>query len=219
MKTILALGVALFAAASTWAQPVAAQPAAEPGKAANPAGADPMAAMDKAMADQRKNIEQVMKMTPAQRRDWMLGLQEQGFRAQAKAYGFGDLELQDTIWKHAREQEAARAPVRMKAARLRDALAAAKATPESIRALSGAWMQATEEENERRKGAEEGLRQALKLDANPRLEAFLLLHGIIGDAAWTAGGLISASTLQVNLPDAAEVAAATVAEAAAAVEK
>lgn len=57
----------------------------------------------------------------------------------------------------------------------------------------------------RRDQAENKLREDLELSENPRLEGLLQLHGVIGDASWFTGGLISGMSGIALLPEKGEL--------------
>lgn len=202
-KLFMALLIAVCAAAST----CSAQPADDAGKAANPAPADGQkAAIDKAMGDGRAAIEKVMTMTPAQRREWMDQLAETQLRALMTAQGLNDLEIQEKVVLFTREQSAARAKVREAGARLRDALADKNSSKEALASLLDQFTAAGEAERDRRDRAEGKLREELEMAQNPRLEGLLQLYGIIGDASWFSGGMLSGMASIAMLPEAGELA-------------
>lgn len=199
-KTFWTVAVALCGLASTCGQ-AHAQPAEGAGNAQNPPAVDGQkAALDKAMEDGRKAAEKMLAMTPTQRREWIDQMQEQQFKLMLTAAGLNDLEMQEKIVLFAREQSAARLKVREAAARLRDAMLDKKSTSQTLSVLLSTYLAATEAERERRDKADGDLREDLDLAANPRLDGMLQLFGVIGDAAWFTGGMISGMAAQAMLP-------------------
>jgi len=202
-KSLLALLIAVAAATST----CRAQPADDAGKAANPPNAADAqkAALDKAMAEARTAMDKVAAMTPVQRRAYVDQIFEGQLRTLMTANGLNDLEIQEKVVLYVREQSAARLKVREAGARLRDALADKTSTKETLSSLLDEYTTAAEFEHERRDKAEGALRQDLELAKNPRLEGLLQLQGIIGDASWFTGGLMSGMSVVALLPEKGEL--------------
>ena len=182
------------------------QPAEGEGKAQNPTAADAQkAAIDKATAEGRAAMEKVAAMNPAQRRAYVDQIFEGQLRILMNTNGLDDLEMQEQVIVYTREQSAARTQVREAGARLRDAIADKASTKEALASLLAEFTAASEAERKRRGQAEDKLREDLELSQNPRLEGLLQLHGIIGDASWFTGGLMSGMTGIALLPEKGEL--------------
>ena len=204
MKKILLTLSVLCVAAST----CKAQPADGGGLANNPAPEDARkAAIDKAMAEGRAAMDKVAAMTPAQRRAYVEQIFEGQLRTLMNTNGLNDLEMQEEVILYTREQSAARIKVREAGARLRDAVADKASTKEALASLLAEFNAASEAERTRRGEAENTLREHLQLSENPRLEGLLQLYGVISDASWFAGGLMSGMTGIALLPEKGELPA------------
>jgi len=201
-RRILSLLLCCCVGASTWCAGVQAQPDPDAGKAQNPvAGADKKANMDKALAAGREAAEKLMAMTPAQQREWMLQLQEQQVRLLMTQHGFNDMELQEIVSTYLKKQHEARAPIRLRAALLRDAIADKKSSDEAITALLQEHAKAIDVERERNKQEAHDLATELNLEKKPRLHALLQMWGVIGDSGFLSGApFMGASTALAFLP-------------------
>ena len=190
-------------------QIVLAQPDETAPKAANPPAQDlQQEAMDKAVQEGRDTIEKIGKMTPAQIRDYLQEIQEKTVRTLLVQSEFNDLELQEIVVDYLRQQNLARAPVRLVAARLRDAIAD-KNTPEAtLLQLMTQWKKASDQEQQRTEDAALELRETLKLDERPRLDAVLHLYGLIGNEAWYLSNALGSMSGLGMLPTPQEIKAA-----------
>lgn len=195
-KFFLALSVLCVATSTCRSQPVEGE-----GKAQNPTAADAQkAAIDKAMAEGRAAMQKILVMTPAQRREYVDQIAETQLRTLMTANGLDDLEVQEQVIVYTREQGVARAKVREAGARLRDALADKASTKEAMASLLNEYRAASEAERTRRDQAESKLREDLELSQNPRLDGVLQLYGVIGDASWFTGGMLSGMGAIATLP-------------------
>lgn len=207
-RSLQVVGVCCATVTFSLPQIVRAQPDEAAAKAANPAAEDVQKkALDKAMEEGRETIEKVAKMTPAQIRDYMQEIQEKTVRTLLVQSEFNDLELQDIVIEYLRQQNLARAQPRLIAANLRDAIAD-KNTPElKLRQLMAQWQKASEQEQLRSEDATLELREILKLDERPRLDAVLHLYGLIGNETWSVSNALGGMSGLALLPTPQEIKA------------
>ena len=120
---------------------------------------------------------------------------------------FNDLELQEIVINYLRQQNLARTQPRLIAARLRDAIADKETTEVQMSQLLSQWQKASDKEQQRTEDAAFELRQTLKLDERPRLDAVLHLYGLLGNETWyMSNALAGLSTLSL-LPTPQEIKA------------
>ena len=191
-------------------QIVCAQPDETAPKAANPTTQDAQkAAVDKAMAEGRETIEKVAQMTPAQIRDFMQETSEKTVRTLLTQTDFNDLELQEILINYLRQQNIARAKPRLIAARLRDAIADKETTEvqlsQLLSQLLSQWQKASDQEQQRTEDAALELRQTLKLDERPRLDAVLHLYGLLDNETWYMSNALAGLSALAMLPTPQEI--------------
>lgn len=136
-----------------------------------------------------------MPMMPPQMQAQML---EQSVRQQLQASGFTDKALQDAVIDFMQAQEKARGPLRDKAREVGAAIRNNATTDTQMATLTNAFRIAIEDEKTRSEAALKTLDAKIGYAKKPRLEALLMMLGLIGDetsyltspaSAMSAGGL------------------------------
>lgn len=95
--------------------------------------------------------------------------------------GVADIATQDAVLAFVKEDTEARRPMREQGAKLFQALRAGAITDEQFLALVTDYRAAQQAEKVRREEAQDALDEKIHFTDNPRLEAMLLLAGLIGD--------------------------------------
>lgn len=111
---------------------------------------------------------------------------EQNLRRLMTQAGIGEGATQDAILEYVRADLQARQPLREQGGKLIQALRAGAVTDEQMAALVADYRAAQQVEKTRREQAEADLDAKINYSKNPRLEAMLLLSGVIGEG----GGLM-----------------------------
>jgi len=112
---------------------------------------------------------------------------DEAIRKMLTQAGVEDVAKQDTVLTYVREDMEARRPMREQGAKLFQALREGAVTDDQLLALVTDYRAAQEAEQVRREKAQEELDEKIKFSENPRLEAMLLLAGLIGDGALMNG--------------------------------
>ena len=166
--------------------------------------------MKKAATKGREIFETFAAMTDEQYRDYIRKNKEDRWRETLTHYGFGDDKTQNAILAWLRAQEEARGEIRVISARVRDSIAKLDTDNFKLLQLLAHWQELAANESVRRTQASAQLRQTLNLDANPRLNAFLHLYGIVGDEAWQFSNALSSNWSLTVLPTKDEIRALAV---------
>lgn len=154
-----------------------AQPPATPGAAVNPPNRP-------AGGNLRANWQN---MTPEQREKAMKQFTERRLRNNLTEAGFADAATQDPIIAFSKTMETLRRPLREKATKLRAAVAGKTADAE-VTPLISDLRTATEAAKKPREEALKVLEDKINYSAKPRLQAFLMVGGLLGDEMAFAGG-------------------------------
>lgn len=109
------------------------------------------------------------------------GKREDRLRRLLTGFGFTDTEVQDAVIEYIRMEEKSRTPIRRRALQLFQAMRANTVPEEQMRNIVAEFRSSVAADKIRCKAEEEKLDQKLSFSKNPRLEAFLLMTGIIGD--------------------------------------
>lgn len=123
---------------------------------------------------------------PRNNRDNNLQGPEQNLRRLMTQAGIGEGATQDAILEYVRNDLHARGSLREQGTKLIQALRAGAVTDEQMAALVADYRAAQQAEKSRREIAEAQLDAKINYSKNPRLEAMLLLAGVIGEG----GGLM-----------------------------
>lgn len=108
---------------------------------------------------------------------------EEGIRQMLAQSGLEDAVLQDTVLEYVREDLEARKPLREQGAKLLRVLRDGTLTEEQLSALVADYRTAQLEEKVRQENAQKMLDEKINFSKNPRLEAMLLLSGLIGESS------------------------------------
>lgn len=106
---------------------------------------------------------------------------EEGIRRMLFQAGVGEPALQDAVLEYVREDLEARKPLREQGARLFRALREGDFSEAQLSVLVSEYRAAQTEEKKRQEHAEKLLDAKIGFSKNPRLEAMLLLSGLIGE--------------------------------------
>lgn len=106
---------------------------------------------------------------------------EEGIRRMLAQAGVGDTDLQDAVLEYVQEDLEARRPLRELGGKLFRALREGDLAEEQLSALVSDYRIAQIEEKKRQERAEKLLDEKIGFSKNPRLEAMLLLSGLIGE--------------------------------------
>ena len=115
------------------------------------------------------------------RAEQQLKLADQAVRSMLVQGGVNDVATQDAVLSYMKEDTQARRPMRELGAKLFQAMRAEGVTDEQMLALVADYRAAQQAEEGRREEAQEALDAKIHYSENPRLEAILLLAGLIGD--------------------------------------
>ncbi len=146
---------------------------------------------------------EMMKMTPAQYREWKGKLAEGTLRRSLGGYGVKDPKIQEAIVAFVAAQEKSRAKVRAAAKAVYGGVApqTAPVTPAAMSARLTKYIAVAEGAKIEREAATLSLDQAIGLAAKPRLAACLALDGLLGEASWFAGYLLPDGALSLDALD------------------
>lgn len=129
--------------------------------------------------------------TPAQiqqMQEQMRQRRELELRSLLTAAGFTDTTVQDAIVAYSSAKEKASQALQVKARQLNQALRGTTVTDTQLAALLNDFRAAVEEEKARRATAQQALGTQIGLNTKPRLDALLMMSGLIGDEAQHLGG-------------------------------
>lgn len=115
-----------------------------------------------------------------------MGVPDEAIRKMMEMGGVPEVATQDAVLAYMKDDMAARRPLRELGMKLFQALRAGDINDDQMLALVTDYRAAQEAEKVRREQAQEALDAKVNYSQNPRLEAMLLLAGLIGDG----GGLI-----------------------------
>jgi len=116
-----------------------------------------------------------------------MGVSDDAIRKMMEMGGVPEVATQDAVLAYMKEDMEARKPLRDLGLKLFQALRAADINDEQMLALVTDYRAAQEMEKTRRQQAQDTLDVKVNFTKNPRLEAMLLLAGLIGDG----GGLVN----------------------------
>ncbi|MBV9470157.1 MAG: hypothetical protein JOZ57_13055 [Abitibacteriaceae bacterium] len=159
----------------------------EAGKKANPANQD-AAAMLK--AQEAENLR-LARMTPAERAATIHQMMQTMLRASLVRAGFADKTLQDTILRFVVTQEKARKPVRVAAHKVEMTLEPHDQPVNAafVQTYLNDYLAAVEDAKVEREMVTQTLDQKIGFSKRPKLQAWLIVNGVIGDAAWFTGDI------------------------------
>ncbi len=126
-------------------------------------------------------------MTPEQRQAAIVQFTERRLRNDLTQAGFADAATQDPIVAFSKTMEALRRPLREKATKLREAVAN-KTADAVVTPLISDLRKATEDAKQPREEALKVLDGKINYSTKPRLQAFLMVGGLLGDEMAFAGG-------------------------------
>ncbi len=106
----------------------------------------------------------------------------QNLRHAMSSLGFDDRTLQDEILLYIGGEVRARGQVRRKAQEIYAALRDPGKSDADVRALLAQYQAVVQADRTRRREAEDGLNDRIGFRSKPRLEAMLVLFGVVGDA-------------------------------------
>jgi putative heme iron utilization protein len=110
---------------------------------------------------------------------------EKDLRDLMSAHGFTNTTMQDTILAHIQGESVARLPLRERGRRLFRGLNSPKVNDAEMSLALGGYIAAVDADRARRTLAEKILDEKIGWSKNPRLQAMLLLFGIIGESPIT----------------------------------
>lgn len=119
-------------------------------------------------------------MTPEQRQQAMAQFQERRLREQLTQAGFAEATIQDPIVTFSKSLDAIRTPLRDKTTKLREAVAN-KSGDADVTTLIKDLRTSTEVAKKQRDEALKELEGKIGYTQKPRLEAFLITEGLLGD--------------------------------------
>jgi hypothetical protein len=108
---------------------------------------------------------------------------ERSVRNLIARFGFAGPQLQDAIIAHMVNEVKARGPVRNRSRALTRTLQSGQSTPEQMARTLTEYKAAIDADTQRRLAAEAELNAKIDYKNNPRMEAMLLLYGIIGESS------------------------------------
>ncbi len=146
-------------------------------------------------------------MTPEQIRDYLREIQADALRKILTANGFSEEKMQITVLDFVRTETAARAEIRLLAARLRDAAANPQADEWNLLQLSVQMQTAKDNTIARLAVATDELGKKLGLPEKPRLIALLHLYGFIGSETQSFADALTSGSAVALLPTPAEIKA------------
>lgn len=117
-----------------------------------------------------------------------MGVPDEAIRKMMAMGGVPEIATQDAVLAYMKEDVEARRPLREAGMKLFQALRAADVNDEQMLALVTDYRAAQETEKVRREQAQNALDAKVNFTRNPRLEAMLLLAGLIGDGGGLVGG-------------------------------
>jgi len=172
MPLVMGLSVGLMGAASQ-AQPGGDAKAENPPAAPVPPGGN--------------NRPDWRNMTPEQRQKMQQERQERGLRRGLSRAGFEDKALQDAIVAYSQEQSKARRLLQDQLRKIMEAMQDKAITDAQMAALIADFRADVAAERDRRDAALKILDQKTSYTTKPRLDALLMMLGIIGDEMSIAG--------------------------------
>lgn len=116
-----------------------------------------------------------------------MGVPDEAIRKMMEMGGVPDVATQDAVLEYMKEDVEARRPLRDLGMKLFQALRAGDVDDDQMLALVMDYRAAQETEKIRREEAQEALDEKVDFSRNPRLEAMLLLAGLIGDGSGLVG--------------------------------
>lgn len=173
-----------------WLRPGYAQPDPhEPATKINPTNQDAAAIMRQAQEAGAKEAQKLARMTPQEQQQEVQTLFQQVMRLSLERAKFTDKTLQDTILQFAADQEKARTAVRIAANKvyLAGEPLGVVVDNATLEAEINDYLAAVEDAKAERENATAALDQKIGFSKNPHLKGWLLLNGVIGDAAWFTG--------------------------------
>lgn len=201
MKQTVMSRLVVLCGSAAWITLAAAQPDPNaPGLKQNPGNQDAEAMVLQAQKEGMQQAMRMVKMTPQERLAEMQKMMEKVTRQTLTQAGFKDPALQDTILACIAAQEKSRDTVRRAAVKVwgpelgggdkRDAAA--------IEAALDDYMAAVEDAKVERETLVADLDRKIGFSRNPRLKGWLLLTGVIGDAAWYTGGITMMGSMSLS---------------------
>ena len=112
-----------------------------------------------------------------------MGVPDEAIRKMMTLGGVPDVATQDAVLKFMKEDVEARKPLRALGLKLFEALRAGDVNDDQMLALITDYRAAQDAEGTRREDAQDALDAKVNFTKNPRLEAMLLLAGLIGDGS------------------------------------
>ena len=112
-----------------------------------------------------------------------MGVPDEAIRKMMTLGGVPDVATQDAVLEHMKEDVEARKPLRALGLKLFEALRAGDVNDDQMLALITDYRAAQDAEGTRREDAQHVLDAKVNFTRNPRLEAMLLLAGLIGDGS------------------------------------
>lgn len=116
-----------------------------------------------------------------------MGISDEAIRKMMEMGGVPDVATQDAVLAYMKEDVEARRPLRDTGMKLFQALRAGDITNEQMLALVADYRAAQQAEKVRREQAQDALDAKVNFTQNPRLEAMLLLAGLVGDGGSLPG--------------------------------
>lgn len=172
----------------------------EPATKANPANQDAEAIMRKALEAGMQLGLKMARMTPQEQQQELQKLLQQGMRMSLDRAKFTDKTLQDTILQFVAEQDKARLTVRIAANKvyLAEEPRGVVVDNPTLETEINAYLAAIEDVKAERENAIAALDQKIGFSQNPHLKGWLLLNGVIGDAAWFTGNTMMAGSMVIT---------------------
>jgi hypothetical protein len=134
------------------------------------------------LQERRKNMRQAEEAAGKQKEAQL----ERNVRNLIARFGFEGPQLQDAIIAHMVSEVKARGPLRTRSRNLMRTLQSSRSTPDQMARSLAEFKTAADADRERRLAAEEQLNARIDYKNNPRMEAMLLMYGIIGEGSATS---------------------------------
>ncbi|BCM88265.1 hypothetical protein IAD21_00092 [Abditibacteriota bacterium] len=195
-RFVLAITLLVAGSQIAFAQP-ATDAAPKDENPPNAKAAFPTAQQQQRIIDQTKDF---MNMTPEKQKAYMRGMSQQILRSTMTRAGFKDQKLQDDILEFVDDQEKFREDVRAAAAKIYLTLEpqGVPTDAQGMETLVNDYLATVDEVKSEREVASKALDLKIGFSSKPHLRAFLLLNGIIGDAASVTGDIIMTGTMAIG---------------------